>query len=138
LDFSDPRPRIEAAIRVPIDPRYRYAWVRIIAGATVFETVIVLGILGLAAFLGGKIGYLLGARRATNEIANIFKREVALTDDDLKALDALARRRTLLDDGSLGEIARILHVAAWNEFMDEQERTREPKPGESSVTMTRR
>ncbi len=97
-------------------------------------TAIVLGILLFAAFFGGKVGYRLGVKHAATKIADFFAHEIPSTDNDLKSVPELLRRRSLTDD-SLWRLAGKLHFAAFNDGTTAEARSREPKPEESVVTM---
>src|SRR5215467_302096 len=98
-------------------------------------SLIVFGLWALVAFLGGKVGYRMGAKRAAAEIADFFRHEIKSTDNDLKSIPALLARRSMLTDGSLRQIANKLHFAAWNKGMAVAAGFREPKTKESSITM---
>jgi hypothetical protein len=78
-------------------------------------SLIVFGVWAIVAFLGGKAGYRMGAKRAAAEIADFFLHEITSSNNDLKSIPALLARRSMLTDGSLSQIAKKLHFAAWNE-----------------------
>ena len=108
-------------------------------GAMLELSLIVFGVWALVAFLGGRVGYRMGAKRAAAEIADFFRHEITSSDNDLKSVPALLARRSMLTDGSLRQIANKLHFAAWNEGMAAAARfIREPKTEESSITMNRK
>ncbi len=100
-------------------------------------SLIVLGVCLLVAFLGGKVGYRMGAKRAAADIADFFRHKITSSDNDLKSIPALVARRSMLTDGSLKQIANKLHFAAWNEGMATQARFTAPKTEESQITMNR-
>jgi hypothetical protein len=101
--------------------------------------LVVFGILALVAFVGGKVGYRMGAsmgaKRAATEIADVFRREIPSDDNDLKSVPALLADRSLLAGEGLLQIAKRLHFAAFNDGMTEQARISEPKQEESLVVM---
>jgi hypothetical protein len=80
----------------------------------------------------------MGAKRAAAEIADFFLHEITSSDNDLKSIPALLARRSMLTDGSLSQIAKKLHFAAWNEGVAAGACFREPKTEESSITMNRK
>jgi hypothetical protein len=106
-------------------------------GAMLELSLIVFGVWAIVAFLSGKLGYRMGAKRAAAEIADFFRHEITSSDNDLKSIPALLARPSMLTDGSLSQIANKLHFAAWNEGVAADARFREPKTGESSITMNR-
>jgi hypothetical protein len=64
-------------------------------------SLIVFGVWAIVAFLGGKAGYRMGAKRAAAEIADFFLHEITSSNNDLKSIPALLARRSMLTDGSL-------------------------------------
>jgi hypothetical protein len=100
-------------------------------------SIIVLGVLALAAFVDGKVGYRMGEKAATTKISDYFCYEIKSTDNELNSIPALLVRRTMHNDGSIRKIAEKLHFAAFNEGMAAQSRMNEPKPDESAVMMNR-
>jgi len=108
------------------------------AGGAMLElSLIVFGVSALAAFLGGKVGYRMGAKRVAAAITDFFRHQIKSSDNDLKSIPALLVRRSMLADGTLQQIANKLHFAAWNEGMAEGGRFRQPQTEESQVTMNR-
>jgi hypothetical protein len=101
-------------------------------------SLIVFGVWALVAFLGGKVGYRMGAKRAAAEITDFFRHQITSSDNDLKSIPALLARRSMLTDGSLSQIANKLHFAAWNEGMAVGTHFWDPKMEESSITMNRK
>ena len=99
--------------------------------------LIVFGVSALVAFLGGKLGYRMGAKRGAAEIADFFRHEIKSSDNEVKSIPSLLARRSMLTDGTLRQIANKLYFAAWNEGMAEEGRFRQPKTEESQVTMNR-
>ena len=100
-------------------------------------SLIVFGVSAFAAFLGGKVGYRMGAKRVAAAITDFFRHQIKSSDNDLKSIPALLARRSMLADGTLRQIANKLHFAAWNEGMAEGGRFRQPQTEESQVTMNR-
>jgi len=88
--------------------------------------LIALGIFGIVAFAGGKIGHRLGSKWATREIANVFQREIVSKDNELKSVEERLRQGAVTDF-SVIEIAHKLLDAAIGAGAECEANTRKPK-----------
>jgi len=59
-------------------------------------SLIAFGGSALAAFLGGKVGYRMGAKRVVAATTDFFRHQIKSSDNDLKSIPALLARRSML------------------------------------------
>src|SRR5260370_1788925 len=89
--------------------------------------LIVFGVSALVAFLGGKLGYRMGAKRGAAEIAAFFRPEIKSSDNELKSIPSLLARRLMLTDWTLLQVANKLYFAALTDGIAEHVRFKPPQ-----------